>query len=81
MKLQLLFLFTLLIASLGFGQTKIQWEYAYNAENKAIEIQATLADGWHLYSQYVANEIGPVPTSFVFEPNNSVKFIGKVLRV
>jgi thiol:disulfide interchange protein DsbD len=26
----------------------------------------------------VANEIGPVPTSFVFEPNDAVKFIGKV---
>lgn len=78
MKLQFLFLFTLLLSSIGFGQTKIQWDYSYNTQLNAIEIQATLADGWHLYSQHVANEIGPVPTNFVFEPNNAVKFIGKV---
>jgi thiol:disulfide interchange protein DsbD len=78
MKLQILFLFTVLLSAVGFSQTKIQWEYAYNTESKTIEIQSTLADGWHLYSQHVANEIGPVPTSFVFEPNNAVKFIGKV---
>lgn len=78
MKFQLFFLFTLALSTIGFSQTKIQWEYTYNAEAKTIEIQAVLADGWHLYSQHVANEIGPVPTSFVFEPNENVKFIGKV---
>ncbi len=78
MKLQFLFLFTLMLSSIGFSQTKIQWDYSYNTQLNAIEIQATLADGWHLYSQHVANEIGPVPTSFVFEPNDAVKFIGKV---
>jgi thiol:disulfide interchange protein DsbD len=67
-----------MLSSNGFSQTKIQWYYSYNAQLNAIEIQATLADGWHLYSQHVANEIGPVPTSFVFEPNDAVKFIGKV---
>jgi thiol:disulfide interchange protein DsbD len=67
-----------MLSSIGFSQTKIQWDYSYNAQLNAIEIQATLADGWHLYSQHVANEIGPVPTSFVFEPNDAVKFIGKV---
>jgi thiol:disulfide interchange protein DsbD len=67
-----------MLSSIGFSQTKIQWDYSYNTQLNAIEIQATLADGWHLYSQHVANEIGPVPTSFVFEPNDAVKFIGKV---
>jgi thiol:disulfide interchange protein DsbD len=54
------------------------WNFAYNQESKTVEIQATLADGWHLYSQDVDNEIGPVPTSFTFESNNDLKLIGKV---
>jgi len=78
MRIQLLFFFLLFISSLGFSQTKIQWSYSYNQELKTIEIQAVIADGWHLYSQHVDNEIGPVPTSFTFENNDKVKLIGKV---
>lgn len=78
MKIQALLLFVLLIAYQGFSQTKIQWVYSYNEETKSLEMEATIADGWHLYSQHVDNEIGPVPTSFLFEENAEVKMIGKV---
>lgn len=78
MRIQLLFFFLLIISSFGFSQTKIQWTYSYNSELKTIEIQAVIADGWHLYSQHVDNEIGPVPTSFSFENNDKIKLIGKV---
>lgn len=77
-KIQLLLLLFMVISKLSFGQTKIQWTYAYNQDLKTVEIQAIIADGWHLYSQHVANEIGPVPTSFHFEENDQVKLIGKV---
>lgn len=78
MKIQALLLFVLLIAYQGFSQTKIQWVYSYNEETKSLEMEATIADGWHLYSQHVDNEIGPVPTSFLFEENQEIKLIGKV---
>lgn len=78
MKLQLLLISFLLSSFISLSQTKIMWNFAYNQESKTVEIQATLADGWHLYSQDVDNEIGPVPTSFTFESNNDLKLIGKV---
>lgn len=78
MRFQLTFLFLCFVSFLGFGQSKIQWTYTYNSVQKTIEIQAKIADGWHLYSQHVDNEIGPVPTSFLFEENKQVKLIGKV---
>jgi hypothetical protein len=61
-----------------FSQSKITWTYTYNEQTKTIEMKAQLAEGWHLYSQHIANDVGPVPTSFSFEENKSVKFIGRV---
>ena len=40
-------------------------------------MKATIDEGWHLYSQYINNKIGPVPTAFVFTPTEKVKLIGK----
>lgn len=78
MKIQALLLFILLFAYQGFSQSKIQWNFSYDEESKAMTMEATIADGWHLYSQHVDNEIGPVPTSFLFDENDHVKLIGKV---
>ena len=39
-------------------------------------IQATIDDGWHLYSQSVP-ENGPVPTAFTFSKNANYELIGK----
>lgn len=78
MKVQLFLLFSVFLALSALGQSKIQWGYSYNESNNTIEIKAVIAEGWHLYSQHVANDIGPVPTSFVFDPSNEIKLIGKV---
>ena len=61
-----------------FGQSKVAWSTTYNQETKAIEINAEISAGWHLYSQHVANDVGPVPTLFTFEENKDLKFVGKV---
>lgn len=42
-------------------------------------IKATIADGWHLYSQDIP-EGGPIPTSFTFESNESFERIGDVVE-
>lgn len=78
MRIPLVVLFFIFISFLGLSQSKIQWTYSYNENLNTIDIQANIADGWHLYSQHVDNEIGPVPTSFSFEENPKVKFVGKV---
>jgi hypothetical protein len=77
MKLSTLFIF-LTVTVISFSQKKVEWLFNYNSSAKSIEMKAVLADGWHLYSQYIANDIGPVPTTFVFEPSSSFKLIGKV---
>lgn len=78
MRIQLLVIAFLVLIGSARAQSKIQWTYSYNETSNLLEITAVLAEGWHLYSQHVDNEIGPVPTSFAFQENPQVKFIGKV---
>tara|TARA_R110002051_G_scaffold200372_1_gene267276 strand:- start:2463 stop:2936 length:474 start_codon:yes stop_codon:yes gene_type:complete len=40
-----------------------------------------LEDTWHLYSNKQNYELGPLPASFEFEPNNSYRLIGDVIPV
>jgi thiol:disulfide interchange protein DsbD len=63
---------------LAFSQDKVTWTVSYNDAEKQIEFRANIADGWHLYSQFIQNDIGPVPTAFVFEENSKVTRTGKV---
>ncbi len=62
----------------GFSQEKVTWSNVYNAKTKNIEMSASIAEGWHLYSQFISNEIGPIPTSFTFTENEFVSIAGKV---
>ncbi len=78
MKTQILIIFSVFLTVNVMAQSKIQWGYVYNETNHTVELKANISEGWHLYSQHVANDIGPVPTSFVFDPNGEVKLIGKV---
>jgi hypothetical protein len=77
MKFSMFFVF-LFSSLVSFSQKKVDWSFSYNQEAKAIEMKAQLADGWHLYSQHVANDIGPVPTTFTLTTNSAIKLIGKV---
>ena len=77
MKYILLVLITSL-SSWVFSQDKVSWEVSYNAAENQVEFRATIADGWHLYSQFIQNDIGPVPTAFVFDENETVKWSGTV---
>ena len=71
-------LFFTILAFTSFSQEKVTWEAKYNQKSKSIEMTATIAEGWHLYSQLIDNKIGPVPTSFVFTENKLVSLSGKV---
>jgi len=41
-----------------YGQNEVQWTFSYNSASNSVEAEAVIAEGWHLYSQFVNNEIG-----------------------
>jgi hypothetical protein len=74
----LLFFLAMLFSGLATAQDKVRWEVSYNSAQHQLEFRADIAEGWHLYSQHIRNDIGPVPTTFVFTDAASVKFDGGV---
>lgn len=64
----------MLLAFSGLTQEKVTWNVSYNEKEQQVEFRASIADGWHLYSQFIQNDIGPVPTAFVFEETTGVKW-------
>jgi DsbC/DsbD-like thiol-disulfide interchange protein len=74
------FLLTILLLS-GFAcqaQNKLSWTYSFDKESNEVILHGEIEEGWHLYSQILKNDVGPVPTTITFEPNKSVKLIGEV---
>ncbi len=65
------------IFTFAYSQKEIDWNFQYNQKLNQIEMTAKLADSWHLYSQYIARDIGPVPTQFVFQSNDNFQLVGK----
>lgn len=74
----LFFLFSL--SQFAFSQEKVTWSYHYDKSSEELVMEATIAEGWHLYSQNINEGIGPVPTSFEFKENPAVKIIGKTIE-
>jgi thiol:disulfide interchange protein DsbD len=73
---RLIFLFALLFISLQiFAQDEVIWEFS--VKDDVFIAEASIAEGWHLYSQHINNELGPIPTSFRFEEEEGLKLIGK----
>ncbi|MDX2360798.1 MAG: protein-disulfide reductase DsbD family protein [Crocinitomicaceae bacterium] len=64
----------------SFGQEKVRWAVSYDEASSNIEIEATIADGWHLYSQHINNEIGPIPTSFSYGENEHYTLVGETVE-
>ena len=79
MKRILFFHLVLMLSFFANAQEEVvSWTTNYNAETSEIEIKANLSDGWHIYSQYVEADFGPIPTSISFEKNQSFTLIGDV---
>ena len=59
-----IFILLLLILTNGFifSQEKVDWSVQYNKSESNVDIIANIASGWHLYSQHINTEIGPIPT-------------------
>ncbi len=84
MKRLILFLFAL-IPFLGSSQTlnPVKWEVKFNelpnSEGEII-ITAKIDKGWHIYSQNISPDAGPIPTSFNFSPGSNFELIGKTIE-
>lgn len=75
-----IFLVFIIVSTLSYSQDKVEWAYSFDSESSTIQIKATIDEGWHLYSQHIDNEIGPVPTSISFENNDGVVLVGKTIE-
>lgn len=63
-----------------FSQEKVKWTFSYNSKLNQIELTAEISDGWHMYSQHLNNDIGPVPTSFSFNDLSKQQLKGEVIE-
>ena len=62
------------------AQQAIQWEFNYNEKTNQVEIVANIDEGWHLYSQHIQNDVGPIPTSITFKSSDDFQLIGAVVE-
>lgn len=73
-------LFSFLFSTVSFAQfSPVKWSYqAEKIDKQEFELvfTAEVADGWYVYSQFM-EEGGPIPTSFVFDKNAQVEFVGE----
>lgn len=76
-------IFFLLCITLSFSSVgqEVEWTINYNSESGLLTFAANIDEGWHLYSQEINEGLGPVATSFKFEPNKKqFKLVGKTLE-
>ncbi|MDG1331342.1 MAG: protein-disulfide reductase DsbD N-terminal domain-containing protein [Crocinitomicaceae bacterium] len=75
------FLLCLLFSFSSFGQEEVAWTYSYDSDSETITITAEIEEGWHLYSQYIDENLGPVATAIQFEENkDQFKLVGKTVE-
>lgn len=65
--------FLLLVTSLQlFAQGRVEWGASYNANERQIIVTGHIDEGWHIYSQYQDEEMGPVATAFSVEYGDTI---------
>lgn len=65
-------------------ENHVQWqseaEWQANSDTIEVRINAKIDEGWHLYSQNLESDEGPLPTVFQFNKSDSCVFHGKVFE-
>jgi len=73
----------LLISIVSFGQNPVSWQVSSTIIGDSayeIKIEADLDKGWHLYSQFLESDEGPLSTYITYETSN-FELIGKTEEV
>ena len=76
----LLSLSFLVFTTVGAQINPVQWDYKAKkvADNEyEVVFTAKTDEGWNIYSQHT-DPSGPIPTSFIFDENPTIEFIGEV---
>ena len=68
------------LANFAWSQNKVEWKTSFDQQTNEVLIEAKIEQGWHLYSQVLKNDVGPIPTTFQFEENKNVQLIGAVAQ-
>lgn len=80
MKRIFLLLILLISFQTSYSQDVVKWGFDYNSQTGNVEMKASIKEGWHLYSQFVSNDVGPVPTTFTFKTSNDIQLKGAVVE-
>ena len=82
MKIILISIFAFVLTFSAFAQveTPVVWNKAFlHNQDGTIDLTfiAVIEDGWHLYSQTLDSDKGPIPTSFEFAETDDFALVGK----
>ncbi|MDL2238579.1 thioredoxin family protein [Bacteroidales bacterium OttesenSCG-928-K22] len=81
----LLFIFVLFLSKSLFAQIyePVTWDFSTEKISDTeynLIFKATIDKHWHLYSQDIPDDAGPVPTSFLFEESADYQLVGNTLE-
>lgn len=82
MKRNIIFFFTFIVSHLTFSQNPVTFETTVKKvsdSNFQLITNATIEEGWRLYSQNLLDG-GAIPTEFVYEENNSYILLGPTIE-
>lgn len=72
---------TLITACTGQIYDPVKWKYSsekVSDKEYTLLLTATIEEHWHLYSQFLDNDDGPIATSFQFDKSSDYELVGKV---
>ena len=46
----------------------------------AVELTATVGEGWHIYATRLENDLGPIPTTIRFTPSEAMQPVGELVE-
>lgn len=76
-------IFTLFTFSI-FSQFQVKWDITtekINEENVTLIFEAKIDKGWHLYSQFLGEKEGPIPTTFIYKENPNITIVGEAKEI
>lgn len=69
-----------LLSNVTFSQENVTWNFHYDNSTESVVMEANIAEGWHLYSQNIDENVGPIPTSFEFTENSEIQILGNTIE-
>ncbi len=73
-----------LFAFLGFSQVydPVDWDFSVeqNGKEATLIFTGTIDEGWHVYSQVLESDDGPVATEVTFVSNENYELVGKTIE-